>query len=59
MAGEAGAEELFWLRVAGPCSVPHADAMKRSACIEGAQMALSAIGMESSEQNPAESPLHR
>ena len=43
MAGEAGAEELFWLGAAVLGSVPHADAMKRSACIEGAQMALARV----------------
>ena len=43
MAGRARAEELFYLGEQFLGSVPHVDAMKRSACIKGAQMALARV----------------
>ena len=36
-----GMEELFWSQFLG--AVPHIGAMKRSACIEGARMALARV----------------
>ena len=41
MAGEIGAEELFQLGAA--VVVPRINVMKRSACIEGARMALARV----------------
>ena len=43
MAGKAQAEELFWLLQQFLGAVPHIKAMKRSACIEGARMALAHV----------------
>ena len=43
MAEKAQAEELFWLVAAIPWAVPHIRAMKWSACIEGARMALARV----------------
>ena len=43
MAGNAHAEELFWLVAAIPWGGAAFKAMKRSACIEGARMALTHV----------------
>ena len=43
MARKAQAEELFWLVAAIPWGGAAFKAMKRSACIEGARMALSRV----------------
>ena len=43
MAGKAQVEELFWLIATISWSGAHIKAMKRSACIEGARMALARV----------------